>query len=200
MKRIALTGGIATGKSYVLKQFQALGVPTIDADALAKEAVEPGTEGFRAVVSAFGDEIVDAHGALDRRRLGAVVFADPGRRRVLEQILHPEVRRRMDAWFEGLDGRQPFAIFDIPLLYETGRETEFESVIVAAVDPDTQIRRVMERNGLSRAEAEQRLAAQLPIVSKEQRADFVIRTDGAFADTDRQVEDVFHALTAATDD
>jgi len=194
-RRIALTGGIATGKSHVRAQFEALGVPTIDADVLARGAVAPGTVGLSAVVARFGSEIVDTAGTLDRKKLGAIVFADSAARRDLEAIIHPIVRRATDAWFASLDAsRHPFAIADIPLLYETGRDADFEAVIVAACDADTQIRRVMERDGLTEAEARQRIAAQLPIDEKVRRADHVIRTDGTFEETGRQVRAVYEAL------
>src|SRR4051812_14275015 len=119
--RIALTGGIATGKSHVREQFGALGVPTIDADTLAREAVAPGTSGLAAVVQRFGADVLDASGGLDRRRLAAVVFADPDARLALEEIVHPSVRAGTDAFFNSLDPEQHrFAIADIPLLYEVG--------------------------------------------------------------------------------
>ncbi len=196
MKRVALTGGIATGKSHILKHFEQLGVPTIDADVLAREAVAPGSDGLDAVVRSFGADVLDSSGALDRRKLATIVFNDPERRVTLEHIVHPEVRRRMDAWFRTVAPGVPFAIADIPLLYETGREAEFDAVIVAAADPETQVRRMVERDALSETDAKQRLAAQLPIQDKERRADYVIRTAGSFVETERQVEDVFHALTA----
>lgn len=197
MRRVALTGGIATGKSHVRARFEDLGVPTIDSDVLARDAVAPGTAGLAAVVKRFGPDMLDASGALDRHRLGRVVFADADARRALEAIVHPEVRRATEAWFASLDAaRHPCAIADIPLLYEVGRDRDFDRVVVAACDPDTQIRRVMARDGLSEADARQRVAAQLPIEEKIRRADFVIRTDGPFADTERQVREVWKALVA----
>lgn len=197
VRRVALTGGIATGKSHVRSRFEALGVPTIDADVLAREAVAAGTAGLAAVVSRFGPDVLDSAGALDRRKLGAIVFADAAARRDLERIVHPYVRRAMDDWFESLDGRRvAFAIADIPLLYETGRDAAFDRVVVAACQAETQLRRLMARNQLSEAEARQRIAAQLPIGDKVRRADYVIRTDGTFEETDRQVRDVAAALAS----
>jgi len=197
VRRIALTGGIATGKSHVRASFEALGVPTIDADVLARQAVAPGTAGLAAVIERFGPDVLDPSGALDRRKLGAIVFADAAARRDLEHIVHPFVRRAMEDWFESLDGtRMSFAIADIPLLYETGREKEFERVIVAACEPGTQLRRLMTRDNLTEAEARQRIAAQLPIGEKVRRAAYVIRTDGTVEETDRQVREVAAALGA----
>jgi dephospho-CoA kinase len=187
MRRIALTGGIATGKSYVRAQFDKLGIPTIDADVLAREAAAPGTPGLSAVAKRFGSEVLDATGVLDRRKLASVVFADATARRDLEAIIHPSVRAAIDAWFASLPAGTPFAIADIPLLYETGREQDFDAVIVVAVDPETQVRRVMERDGLSEAEARARVAAQIPIADKARRADYLIRTDGTYGETDARV-------------
>jgi len=196
VRRVGLTGGIATGKSHVRARFESLGVPTIDADVLAREAVAPGTRGLEAVVRRFGDDIRDGDGALDRKKLGAIVFADPSARRDLEAIIHPYVRGLMDRWFASLDpGRHPIAIADIPLLFETGRERDFDAVVVTACEPETQLRRLMERDGLSEADARRRIDAQWPLADKIARADFVIRTDGVFEETNRRVDDVHQRLT-----
>jgi dephospho-CoA kinase len=197
MRRVALTGGIATGKSHVRAELERLGALTIDADVLAREAVAVGTPGLAAVVARFGRDIVDAAGALDRRRLAALVFSDPAARRDLEAIVHPIVRVRTDAWFETVDPRNAFAVADIPLLYETGREHEFDEVILTACDPQTQVRRVMSRDSITEQEARQRIAAQLPTEEKVRRADHVITTDGSFDETNSQVRRVFTALSRA---
>jgi dephospho-CoA kinase len=197
VRRIGLTGGIATGKSYVRSKFEELGVPTIDADVLARDAVAPGSEGLTAVVARFGPGVLDAGRALDRRRLAHIVFADAGARRDLEAIVHPFVRAQADAWFRQLDPAQhPIAIADIPLLYETGGDTLYEAVIVTACDPEEQVRRIVARDHISETEARQRLAAQMPIEEKVRRATYVIRTDGSHADTDRQVAEILRKLTA----
>jgi dephospho-CoA kinase len=193
--RVALTGGIATGKSYVRARFEQLGVPTCDADTLARAVVAPGTDGLREVVRVFGTEVLGTDGALDRRRVAAIVFPDASKRRQLEEIVHPAVRRATDAWFEHLEPATNFAIADIPLLYETGRDRDFDEVIVTACDPAMQLTRVMERDHLTDAEARLRIAAQLPIDEKVRRADYVIRTDRTFEETDRQVKAVFDALS-----
>jgi dephospho-CoA kinase len=196
-RRVALTGGIATGKSHVRERFEALGVPTIDSDTLAREAVAPGTPGHAAVVREFGPDVLDCSGAIDRKKLGAVVFADLDRRRALEAITHPAVRDATEKWFAALPRDVPFAIADIPLLYETGRDRDFDAVIVTACDPEEQVRRVIRRDGLSEAEARQRVAAQLPIAEKMARADCVIDTGGSFDDTERQVRGVFETLSTS---
>ena len=192
--RVALTGGIATGKSYVRSRFEALGVPTIDSDVLAREVVAPGTPGLDAVVREFGREVLNPSGGLDRKRLGSIVFADVSKRRLLENIIHPAVRRATEAWFAGLGDAVPFAIADIPLLYETGRDKDFDAVVVACVDPAEQLRRVVSRDGLSEADARQRVAAQLPMDEKIAKADYVIRTDGSYQDTDQQVREAYELL------
>jgi dephospho-CoA kinase len=196
MLRIALTGGIATGKSHVRAQFESLGVPTIDADVLARDVVAPGTPGLAEVVRRFGPEVLEPTGALDRRKLAAIIFADKQARLDLEAIVHPRVTAATDRWLASLGDSAPIAIADIPLLYEVGRDRDFDAVIVVAADPPTQVRRVMERDGLSEKEARARLAAQLPIDDKVGRADYVIHTDGSFAETDAAVREVHRRLTA----
>ena len=196
VRRIALTGGIATGKTWVRARLSDLGVPTIDADTLAREAVAPGTPGFDAVVSRFGAEVRTSSGTLDRQKLGRIVFADPNARRALEAIIHPQVQRATDQWFASLDpGDHAWALADIPLLYETGRDRDFDKVIVAACAPETQVRRVIARDGLSEAEARQRVAAQLPIEEKVAKADYVISTDGTPDQTAAQVTQLWKRLS-----
>jgi dephospho-CoA kinase len=197
MQRVALTGGIATGKSHVLAVFTALGVPTIDADVLARETVAPGTAGFEAVKARFGPSVLDTAGGLDRRKLGDLVFADVQARRDLEAIIHPAVVTMIDRWFTGLEGAAAgFAIADIPLLFETGREHQYDVVIVTACELQTQIRRLIARDRISEADARQRIGAQLPIEEKTRRADYVIRTDGMVAETNAQVHAVYARLSA----
>ncbi len=197
VRRIALTGGIATGKTWVRGRFDDLGVPTIDSDVLAREAVAVGTPALSAVVRRFGPEILRPSGALDRQKLGQLVFADPDARHALEAIIHPEVRRATEQWFASLDPQaHSWALADIPLLYETGRDRDFDAVIVVACDPETQVQRIIARDGLSEHEARQRMAAQLPIGEKVAKADHVIRTDGTLDETDAQVEGLWKKLSA----
>jgi len=192
--RVALTGGIATGKSYCLARFAALRVPVIDADALAREAVAPGTAGLRAVAARFGAGVLNADGSLDRSGLGRIVFADPRARAALEAIVHPEVYRRIQEWFANLRVAARFAIADIPLVFETGHNHDYDQVVVAACHPDEQLRRMMARDRLDDRQARARIAAQWPIADKVQRADRVIWTDRGFAETDRQVRDLYELL------
>ena len=194
MKRVALTGGIATGKSHVRAEFERLGILTIDADKLARDAVAEGSPGLKAVIDRFGRGVLDDAGALDRRKLGSIVFEDPVARRDLEDIIHPAVRSAIDSWFDSIRDSAPVAIADIPLLFETDRQGEFDVVIVTACDPLTQITRVMARDQVSEAEARARVAAQLPIEGKVRRADHVINTDGSVEETNQQVRRVYEVL------
>ena len=196
MLRVALTGGIGTGKSYCLGRFAAHGVPTIDADVLARAAVAPGTPGLAAIAARFGTGVLAGDGTLDRPALGRIVFGDTKARTALEAIVHPEVYRRIREWFANLPPGTRVAIADIPLLFETGHNHVFDEVVVAACDPEEQVRRVMARDDLSDAEARARLGAQLPIEEKVKRASRVIWTDRGFAETDRQVVEVYEMLNA----
>ncbi|MDE3156821.1 MAG: dephospho-CoA kinase [Acidobacteriota bacterium] len=197
MLRVALTGGIGTGKTHVLGRLAEAGVPVVDADRIVHALMEPGGAVTQAVAARFGTGMLDADGRVDRKRLGALVFADEGARRDLETIVHPAVYDAIARWLsEMAQAGHPLAIADIPLLYETGRAAAFDRVIVAACPPEVQVVRVMQRDGIGEAAARQRLAAQLPIDEKTARADFVIRTDGTFAETDRQVEETLAQLRA----
>jgi len=194
MLRIALTGGIATGKSHVLDQLRQHGIPCLDADVLAHGVTAAGTEATAAIAERFGTGILDAEGAVDRRVLGPLVFADSTARRDLEAIVHPAVYRAIQAGLRAFEllGSQ-MAIVDIPLLFETGRAGEFDAVIVTACSEDVQKGRLRSR-GLSETEIRQRLAAQMSIDEKTSQADFVVRTDGSFEETNAQVRDLLAAL------
>ncbi len=198
MLKVALTGGIATGKSHVLEQFRRRGIPCLDADLLAHGVTAAGTEATAAIAARFGTDMLTADGAVDRAKLGPAVFADPAARRELEAIVHPAVYRAIAAGlraFELLgDGR--FAVVDVPLLYETGAEKNFDRVIVTTCPVELQIARLVGR-GMTDADARHRLDAQWPSEKKASRADFVIRTDGTFEDTDRQVDEIFQILRSS---
>ncbi|HMF96468.1 MAG TPA: dephospho-CoA kinase [Vicinamibacterales bacterium] len=195
MLKVALTGGIATGKSYVLDRFRRLGVPCLDADDLAHGVEATGTEATTAIAARFGADVLAADGSVNRAKLGPIVFADPSARRELEAIVHPAVYRAIAAGIRAfeLTGRHTFAIVDVPLLFETGAQRRFDRVIVTACSADLQLARLKAR-GLTEDAARQRLAAQWPTEKRIAGADFVIHTDGAFDDTDRQVRDVNKAL------
>jgi dephospho-CoA kinase len=196
MRRIGLTGGIATGKTYVAARLVRAGVPLIDADVAARAVVRPGTAALAAIVERFGAGVLARDGTLNRPALGSIVFADVAARRDLEAIVHPAVQAAIEAYLTALPPDTPFAVADIPLLFETGREAAFDLIVVVACARETQIARIMTRDGLPRADAERRLAAQWPIESKVERADVVIWTDGSFADTDAQVDALLTRLRA----
>jgi len=196
MLRAALTGGIATGKSFCLSRFAALGAATIDADVLAREAVAFGSQGLDQVVRRFGRDLLLPGGHLDRAALGRIVFGDRVARADLEAIVHPLVYRRISDWFADLPYGTRVALADIPLLFETGHQHDFERVVVCACDAAEQFRRLLTRDRLTEAEARARLAAQWPIAEKVRRADYAIRTDGTFAETETQVRRIFQVLSA----
>jgi dephospho-CoA kinase len=195
MLKIALTGGMATGKSYVLDRFRRRGVPCLDSDALVHGVQAPGTEATAAIAARFGDGVLAEDGSVNRATLGPIVFGDAAARRDLEAIVHPAVYRAIEAGVRAfeLSGQYPYIVVDVPLLFETGAEKRFDRVIVTSCEPALQIARLVKR-GLTEPAARQRLAAQWPTDQKIARADFVVRTDGAFEDTDAQVDAIAEKL------
>jgi len=191
-RRVALTGGIATGKSRCLAVFARLGAAVIDADQLARDAVAPGSEGLAAVVTRFGPSVLLPNGQLNRAALGAVIFADPLARQQIEAIIHPRVYTGVARWFAALT--VPVGVADIPLLYETAREDDFDVVVVAACQPEQQLARLIARSGLSEAAARARIAAQWPIAKKVALADYVIDTSGTLAETEAATTAVWEKL------
>lgn len=194
MLRAALTGGIGTGKTYVSVRLREAGIPVVDADVLARDVVRPGTPGLAEVRERFGEGVIATDGTLNRPALAAIVFEDEAARRDLERIIHPRVRDSIETFYAQLPAGVRVAVADIPLLFETGREGKFSPIIVAACPPDVQLERVMHRDGMTRDDAERRIAAQWPIDDKVSRADIVIRTGGTFDETDRQVRDLADEL------
>lgn len=193
---IGLTGGIACGKSTVAKMLVARGARVIDADAVAREVVAPGTEGLRAITDRFGAEVLDDDGALDRAALGRRVFGDASARAALEGILHPLIavesaRQIQQAVAEGA----PLVVYDAALLIESGRADMFRPLVVVSVRPQTQIDRIMRRDGLDEASAQARLDAQMPVAEKAALADHVIDNEGDLDATEAQVEALWRTLT-----
>ena len=200
MLRVALTGGIGTGKSVVLARFAELGAAVVDADTLAREALRAGSPGCAAVRQRFGDEVLEPDGEVNRPRLGALVFADDRARRDLEAIVHPAVYQAIGSWMRAREREGArVAIAEIPLLFETSHEGEFSCVIVTACEEGEQVRRAMARPRSSEAEVRRRMAAQWPTAEKARRADYVISTDGSIAETRRQTESVWEALNRRAD-
>jgi dephospho-CoA kinase len=195
MLKVAVTGGIGTGKSVVLAQLAAWGTPVVDADALVHDALRAGAPAVAEIRGRFGADVVTAGGDVDRARLGAIVFQDGQARRDLEAILHPAIYRAIEAWMRTQEENGALiAVAEIPLLYETGREGEFDCVVVTACDGEEQVRRIVGRSGMSEAHARRRIAAQWPLAEKVRRADFVIGTDGTVEETRRQARSVWEAL------
>lgn len=194
MLKIALTGGAATGKSYVLDQFRRAGVPVLVADDIAHGVTAAGTEATAAIAARFGADVLGTDGSVNRAALGSIVFADDASRRDLEAIVHPAVYRAIEIALRAFDrSGDRLAVVEIPLLYESGHAQDFDEVIVTACTPETQLARLVAR-GLTDVRARQILAAQMPTSEKTVRADYVIRTDGSTADTDGQVQDVLRRL------
>ena len=188
--RVALTGGIASGKSTVAGLFAALGVPVIDTDQVAREVVAPGTPGLAAVIARFGPHIVDARGQLDRARLRERVFADPQDRRDLEALLHPLIRARTEVLSRSAGGL--YQLIVVPLLIETGTADSYDRVLVVDCDPATQLARLALRDGSSQSQGEAILAAQATREARLARADDVIANTTDLPALARQVESLHH--------
>jgi dephospho-CoA kinase len=195
MLKVALTGGIATGKSHVLEQFRRHGVLCLDADALAHGVEAPGTEATQAIAARFGDDVLAADGSVDRAKLAPIVFADVDARRDLEAIVHPAVYRAIAAGLRAfeLTERPRLAVVDIPLLFETGRASDFDAVVATVCRAEVQISRLIAR-GMSESDARRRLAAQLPADEKARRANYAIDTSGSYDETNARVADILAQL------
>jgi dephospho-CoA kinase len=192
MLRVGLTGGIASGKSLVADELARYGAVVIDADVLAREVVEPGTPGLAAIEERFGQDVL-IDGRLDRAALGKIIFSDPDARRDLERIVHPAVRARA-AELEQAADEDAIVIHVIPLLVETGQQHGFDVVVVVDVDQETQVRRLLDRNGLSTEEAEARIAAQAGREARLAAADHVLHNDGTVTQLKDQIADLWDKL------
>ena len=186
---LGLTGGIATGKSTVTRFFIQHDIPVVDADVIAREVVEPGTDGLAEIIKTFGTEILLEDGSLNRKKLGEIIFKDEDKREMLNQILHQEIHQKMMMAKEKWENeRVPLIVFDIPLLYEADYQSTFDAIMVVYVPEKTQIARLMERDELTVQQARDRIASQLPIEEKKARADIVIDNSQTIADTYEQVQ------------
>jgi len=194
--RVGLTGSIAVGKSFVLEIFRELGCHVLDADKTAREVVEPETKGLAEIVENFGDEILSADGSLDRNKLGRIVFADEGKRQLLNSIVHPLVIEAQNEWIERCERDDPdgIAIVDAALMIESGGYKRFDKLIVVWCRPEIQLERLMLRDGLSADEAARRIAAQMPQDEKKSYADYLINTSNGFEDTRDQTAEIFGQL------
>jgi dephospho-CoA kinase len=194
---VGLTGGIATGKSTVSDIFRRLGCVVIDADVLAREVVGPGEPALAAIVREFGPDVLQADGTLDRKRVAAIVFADPERRRRLEAITHPAIRDRFlarlaDLEAQGFDG---IVVWDAPVMIETGGHRAMDRLVVVVTDTATQRARAVGRDG-DPADVERRIANQMPLAEKAKLADHVIDNSGDRAATEARTREVHAALLA----
>ncbi|MFI2369540.1 dephospho-CoA kinase [Streptomyces sp. NPDC018833] len=194
MLKVGLTGGIGAGKSEVSRLLASYGAVLIDADRIAREVVEPGTEGLAAVVDAFGPDILTSEGTLDRPRLGAIVFNDPDRLATLNAIVHPLVGARSRE-LEAAAGPDAVVIHDVPLLTENGLASLYDLVVVVDATPETQLDRLVRLRGMSEADARARMAAQATREQRLEIADLVIDNDGPLAELEPQVRKVWDELT-----
>lgn len=193
---IGLTGGIACGKSTVAAMLAQRGAIVIDADRIAREVVLPGMPALAAIAERFGPEVLAPDGALDRKRLGAIVFGDEAARRDLEGLLHPPIRALMRERKERFEREAPdkLVVLDIPLLYESKLESMVSRVMVVYCPREVQLERLMQRDKLTPGQAEARLSAQLPIEDKRRLADIVIDNSGSIEQTERQVDAFWSSL------
>ncbi|HET7466578.1 MAG TPA: dephospho-CoA kinase [Candidatus Dormibacteraeota bacterium] len=196
MKLIGLTGGVGTGKSTVAEMLRELGATVVDADEAAHAVYAPGTPGFDAVVSEFGPDFVRDDGAIDRQRLGALVFNDEDARRRLNAIVHPLVREWMAArTVEAAERGDEIVIQDVPLLYENGLEALFSSVLLVYAPEDVQLERLVHGRGVPEDRARAMIAAQMPIDDKRRRAHHIVDNSGTREQTRAQVEEVWAQMT-----
>lgn len=188
---IGLTGSIGTGKSTIANKFRELNIPVVDADVIAREVVEPDTETYRKIVEMFGEEILHDDRTLNRKALGRIVFSDEHKRKQLNAIIHPAIRKEMlrqrDEWIE--KGKQ-CVVLDIPLLYESKLTHFVDKVIVVYVDEDVQLQRIVERDQSSEEEAKRRMATQIPVAEKAKKADAVIDNNGTKEDSYKQLKKI----------
>jgi dephospho-CoA kinase len=195
-KVIAITGGIGSGKSAVAKLFERWGAQTVDADILAREVVEPGSEGFQRVVEKFGPDMVLADGSLNRPKLASIIFSDPEKKALLESLLHPLIRGRWLSQLERLKNSDaPLIAYIVPLFFEsTAQMPEIEKVVLISAPEETRIARIMNRDLFPRHIAEQRIRAQLPDSAKIDKSDYVIKNDSSLEQLEARAQEVFDEL------
>jgi dephospho-CoA kinase len=196
MLRIGLTGSIAVGKSFVCDVLRCAGCHVLDADQTARYVVAKGTDGLAEIVKQFGYGVLGDEGELDRKRMGEIVFADERKRQLLNSIVHPRVIEAQDAWIHDIGSKDPdaIAVIDAALMIESGGYKRFDKLIVVWCEPAIQLTRLMLRENLSKAEAELRIAAQMPQDEKKRFADYLIDTSLGFEDTRRQVVEIVGSL------
>ncbi|EXB40835.1 Dephospho-CoA kinase domain-containing protein [Morus notabilis] len=193
MRIVGLTGGIASGKSTVSGLFKAHGVPVVDADIVARDVLKKGTGGWKKVVATFGEEILQADGEVDRPKLGQIVFSDPGKRQLLNRLLAPYISSGIfwqifKLWMKG----SKVIVLDIPLLFEAKMDKWTKPIIVVWVDPETQLQRLMARDGSSEEDARNRINAQMSLDMKRSKADIVIDNTGSLDELKEEFQKVLH--------
>jgi dephospho-CoA kinase len=200
MLKVGLTGSIAVGKSFVCDCLRELGASVLDADQTAREVVAPGSAGLAEIVKSFGHEFLLPNGELDRVRMGALVFANEEKRFLLNSIVHPLVFAAQAEWLAACEQKNPrgVAVIDAALMIESGNYQRFEKLVVVWCRPEIQLGRLMNRNGLSEAEALKRIAAQMPQDEKRSYADFEIDTSDGFEPTKLRTAEVFGQLRLYT--
>jgi dephospho-CoA kinase len=196
MLRIGLTGSIGVGKSFVASVFGELGCHVLDADDTAREVVEQGTPGLKDIVEAFGEDVLQPDGALDRKQLAAIVFGDETRRLQLNAILHPRIMERQDEILRRWESEDPngVGIVDAALMIESGGYERFDKLIVVHCRPEVQLERVMLRNSLTRDEAQKRIDSQMSQEEKQRFGDFLIDTSDGFEPTRQRTKEVYDQL------
>ncbi|XP_042477407.1 dephospho-CoA kinase [Macadamia integrifolia] len=196
MRMVGLTGGIASGKSTVSNLFKAKGIPIVDADLVARDVLKKDTGGWKRVVAAFGEDILQENGEVDRARLGQIVFADPDKRQLLNRLLAPFISYGIfwevfKLWIKG----SKVIVLDIPLLFEAKMDRWSKPIIVVWVDPETQLQRLMARDGISEQQARNRINAQMSLDQKKTKADIVIDNSGSLEEMKEQFSQVFAQVT-----
>ena len=192
---IGLTGGIASGKSTVSKMLGELGLPIVDADIIARQVVERGEDAYQKIVKQFGEDILTDEGNIDRKKLGAIIFANSEKRKLLNEIVHPAVRAEMKRQIDkhSSEGHERI-VLDIPLLFESNLQSMVDKIIVVYIPKELQLQRLMKRDGSTEEEALQRIQSQMPIEEKKSLADAVLHNSGSIEETKEQLIQLFKKM------
>lgn len=198
---IGLTGGIASGKSTVAQLFRAWGAYVADADLISRKALDPGTDCYEQTVTAFGWDILFADGTVDRKKVAGIVFSDPKALATLNGIIHPYVRKTIRSDSEKAFAQSPdrLIVWDVPLLFETGYDSEVAKTVVVTARQDIRIQRIVARDGSTKAAALRRIHSQMPDREKVRRADIVIRNNGSLGELEQRTREVFDELLETLD-
>lgn len=191
---LGVTGGIATGKSFVAQMFRTLGAVVVSADELAREVVVPGAPALQQLVDRFGSKVLLGDGTLNRKALAEIIFADPQARTDLNGIMHPAIARLAEQRLRELAADERLIVYEAPLLFEAGAEGRVDAVLVVAADERQQVRRLMARDEIGEPAARARIAAQMPLTEKIRRADYLIDNSGTLPETEAQVRKLFAHL------